>query len=75
MIERKTIKEVLMERDNYTAEEADRLIQDAQNEFDDLIAAGDMMAAEEICADYFGLEPDYLDEFSFLFYRLNKKER
>ena len=57
-----TIKEVLMTRDDMTAEDADDLIAEAQAEFDSFIAEGDTESAEQICSDWFGLEPDFLIE-------------
>jgi len=56
----RSIKEVLMTRDNISAEEADDLIEDAQNDLNHLLSIGDQEAAYEICADRFCLEPDYL---------------
>lgn len=58
----KTIKEILMQRDNMTAEEADELIEEAKDELRQYLDEGDTFAAENICEVYFGLEPDYLDE-------------
>ena len=58
-----TIKQVLMQRDNMTAEAADELIADAQATFDAYIQEGDTESAENICEEFFGLEPDYLVEF------------
>ena len=49
-----------MTRDNISAEEADDLIEDAQNDLNHLLSIGDQEAAYEICADRFCLEPDYL---------------
>ena len=57
-----TIKEVLMTRDDMTAGDADDLIAEAQAEFDNYIAEGDVGSAEQICSDWFGLEPDFLIE-------------
>jgi hypothetical protein len=57
-----TIKEVLMERDSMTAEAAEDLIAEAQAEFDSFIDEGNIEGAEQICSDWFGLEPDYLIE-------------
>jgi len=59
----KSIKETIMARDGITEEEAISLIAEAQQEFDELIESGDLDLAEEICAEWFGLEPDYLIEF------------
>lgn len=56
------IKSILMSRDDTSSEEADDLIEEARNEMHRLIEAGDFTAAEDICADYFGLEPDFLEE-------------
>lgn len=57
-----TIKEVLMMRDDMTAEAAEDLIAEAQAEFDRFIAEGDAESALQICSDWFELEPDYLIE-------------
>ena len=56
------IKEVLMRRDGISEVEADELISDAKEDLASLLEAGDMEAAERICEDWFGLEPDYLTE-------------
>jgi len=58
----KSIKEVLMRRDKMTEADADELIADAKEDFEELIANGELNAAERICEDWFGLEPDYLTE-------------
>ena len=57
-----TIKRVLMERDEMSAEEADEKIAEARDALQEYLAAGDMMAAEDICREFFGLEPDYIFE-------------
>ena len=57
------IKEVLMSRDGMTEREAMELIAEAQEQFDEYLEAGEEEYAENICQEYFGLEPDYLDEF------------
>lgn len=49
-----SIREVLMRRDGLSGEEADELIAEAREE----LAKG--RAPEEICEDWFGLEPDYI---------------
>lgn len=49
-----TLKEVLMRRDNMTSEEADEAIADAHER---VIEGED---PEEVLADAFGLEPDYV---------------
>jgi ribosomal protein L7/L12 len=55
-----TIKEVLMRRDGMTAEEANDLIEDARNDLHERLAEGEM--PEDICQEWFGLEPDYITE-------------
>ena len=57
-----TIKQVLMRRDNMSSDEANDLIDEAKEMLQEYLANDDFMAAEDICAEYFGLEPDYLDE-------------
>lgn len=57
-----SIKEILIRRDNMNPEYADILIAEAKEAFEEALANGDMESAEEICADYFGLEPDYIME-------------
>lgn len=59
----KDIKAILMERDGMSEDDALSLIDDARNEFEEHLSNGDLGAAEDICKDYFGLEPDYLIEF------------
>jgi len=54
------LKEVIIQRDGMTSEEADELIQEAKETMNQYLEEGDFMAAEDICQDYFGLEPDYL---------------
>lgn len=56
------IKSILMNRDNMSSEQADELIADAQDAFNECLEAGDQEAAYNICEEYFGLEPDYLHE-------------
>jgi hypothetical protein len=56
----KTIKEVLIKRDGVTEKEAESLIEDAREALNNYLSEGDIAGAEEICAEYFGLESDYL---------------
>ncbi len=56
------IREILMTRDGMTADEADNLISEAREQLFNYLAEGDMSGAEEICEEFFGLEPDYLFE-------------
>lgn len=56
------IKEILMRRDDMTSEEAENLIDEAREQLHEYINANDTESAENICEEYFGLEPDYLME-------------
>jgi len=58
-----SLKSVLIKRDGITAEEADDQIQDARKQFNAYLDSGDLVSAEHICEEYFGLEPDYVIEF------------
>ena len=62
---RETIKQVLIRRDKLTPEEAQDRIDEAQEQLDAYLDAGNMTDAYNICADFFGLEPDYLDDLTF----------
>ncbi len=54
-----SIKAVLMKRDKMSTEEADDLIAEARAELEQRIAEGDS-SADDICEEFFGLEPDYV---------------
>lgn len=58
-----SIKEVLMRRDNMHEEDAERLIKEAKEQFNEYLESGEDYYAENICEEYFGLEPDYIIEF------------
>ena len=53
-----SIKKVLMERDGMSESEADELIKDAKTDMFDRLADGEM--PDDICEEWFGLEPDYI---------------
>ena len=57
-----TIKQVLMRRDGMSATEADEQIADAKEQLQEYLKDGNISAAENICAEFFGLEPDYIME-------------
>ena len=59
----RNLKQVLIERDGITAQEADQQIADCKEELNERLAQGDMPF--DICEEHFGLEPDYLDELLF----------
>lgn len=60
-----SIKNILIARDGTTPQEADNLIAEAKDALYRYIDDGDTSSAEDICSEYFGLEPDYLDELMF----------
>jgi len=57
-----SIKEVLMRRDGISALEAQDIINQAKEALQEYIASGDLEAAENVCEEYFDLEPDFLTE-------------
>jgi len=57
------VKEILMRRDDVTAEEADATIAAFKADFEKCLATGSIWAAEDLLSDHFGLEPDYLIDF------------
>lgn len=61
-----SIKEILMDRDGMTEKEANELIEEAKDDLYERLENGE--DAFDICADWFGLEPDYI--FSLLEYKL-----
>lgn len=54
------LKEVIMKRDNISSHEANLRIIQARDALLNYLAIGDLDSAENICEEYFGLEPDYL---------------
>ena len=56
------IARVLMKRDGMTYEEANNLIDEAKEALQNYLDAGDSFGAENVCEEFFVLEPDYLDE-------------
>ena len=59
----KSLKKVLMERDELTEQEALEQIEDAKNEMMERLDEGEMPF--DICEELFGLEPDYLEDLIF----------
>ena len=60
---RESITEILIRRDKMSVTEAATLLNEAKDQFNAYLDDGDLDLAEDICMEYFGLEPDYLDEF------------
>ena len=57
-----SIKDILMERDGMTEEEAQEVIQEVVGMCQEAIDEGNLFEVEEIIAGELGLEPDYLME-------------
>lgn len=57
------IADVLMKRDGYTREEAEMEVKIAKADLRARIADGEF--PYDFCEEWFGLEPDYLDELIF----------
>lgn len=53
-----SLQEVLMRKDRISAREADELIDLAKDDLQDRLANGEMPS--DICAEWFGLEEDYI---------------
>ena len=62
---RNTIINILMDRDGLTREEALASYREGIAAFNEYLEAGDLIAAMDICEEFWGLEPDYLDEIMF----------
>lgn len=56
----KPIKQVLMERDGVTEEDAEEQIREARRDAMERLGNGEMPF--DICKEYFGLEPDYIED-------------
>lgn len=56
-----TIKQILMRRDSMTSTEADNLINEAKEQLAYYLSTQSCLA-EDICSEFFGLEPNYIDE-------------
>ena len=57
-----SIKKVLMKRDGMSVEEANEEIAACKKDLYERLADGEMPF--DICAEWFGLEPDYLDDLT-----------
>lgn len=66
-MDKNEIVEILIKRDGITMEEAVRIVKDTQQAIDELLDAevASLCMAEDIIADFLGLEPDYLDAFLY----------
>ncbi len=57
-----TIVQILMRRDRISQQEAQQQVEEARKILHSYLEEGDTEAAFEVCHDYLGLEPDYLEE-------------
>lgn len=55
-----SIKDILIRRDNMTEVDADNLIAEAKQDLFDRLDEGEQ--PDDFCAEWFGLEPDYIIE-------------
>jgi len=61
-----TLVKVLMTRDKISREEAEDLIQQAVEDLKERLDEGDdLESCYDICEEWFGLEPDYLEELIY----------
>ena len=51
-----------MRRDGMSSNEAENQIQDAREQLEEYIINDEQEYAEDICQEFFGLEPDYIHE-------------
>lgn len=55
-----SLRNTLMLRDGLSESEVDEMIKSAKDDLMERLADGEM--PDDICEEYFGLEPDYLEE-------------
>ena len=55
-----TIREVLKKRDGYDDKTINAMLREFNEELQFYIEQGDLIGAEELLSDHFGLEPDFL---------------
>ena len=55
-----SIVKILMDRDGMSRADAVELVRDARVDLSDRLDSGEM--PDDICAEWFGLEPDYIYE-------------
>ena len=56
----KTLKQVLIDRDEISSDAADILIQEAKDAMNEYLEEDDFESAHNVCEEFFGLEPDYI---------------
>ena len=61
----KSVKQILMDRDDMSENEAEELMADVRKELQFAMETNDFMYAEDVMYGYLGLEMDYIFEFLF----------
>jgi hypothetical protein len=61
----KSVKQILMDRDDMSENEAEELIADVREELQFAMETNDFMYAEDVMYGYLGLEMDYIFELLF----------
>lgn len=61
----KSVKQILIDRDDMSENEAEELIADVREELQFAIETNDFMYAEDVMYGYLGLEMDYIFELLF----------
>lgn len=59
---RKTIRETIKARDDLEDSDIDEMFEEARAGIEEAIENGSLCDAEDVVADVFGLEPDFLDD-------------
>jgi hypothetical protein len=62
-----SIVKALISRDGLTRSEARSQVDDFITDFAERVESGDYSEVAYMCEEYFGLEPDYLDDILFSF--------
>jgi len=60
--QRETLVQAVIRSGEYTEAQAKAEIETCRNELHRRISEGDLCGADDILSEYFGLEPDWLDE-------------
>ncbi len=55
-----SLQQALINKFDYTKAEADREIAEAREQLNKYATNGEILAAQDICEELWGLEPDYL---------------
>jgi hypothetical protein len=64
-ISEEKIADILVRRDGLSREDAEDRVKEAEDALQEYLEDGDMCSAYNICEEYFGLEPDYLEQLNY----------